>query len=189
MSDSLSQQAKALENQFFHQLDEKLLAQVKENLAKQPKRDALSQLTNIKNVEVLDKLLASGIDAGTFAAMTFVPLAAVAWADGSIDTAERNAVLKAAENHGILPGKPGHLLLEKWLQHPPGPDLLQAWKSYILELRKVMDPQWISALQKEVLDQAEQIAEASGGLLGLVQTVSPAEKRKLAELAKTFAGG
>ena len=186
MNDALNQQAKALENQFFHQLDQKLLAQVRANLDKQPKREALSQLTNIKSVAVLDKLLDLGIDATTFAAITFVPLAAVAWADGAIDVSERNAVLQAAEHHGIHPDGPGFLLLERWLDHPPGPELLHAWEHYIKELRNVMDPELVLALNKEVLDQAESIAKASGGILGMGQKISAAEQRKLNELADAF---
>ncbi len=186
MNDALNQQAKALENQFFHQLDQKLLAEVKANLEKQPKREALSQLTNIKSVEVLDKLLDLGIDATTFAAITFVPLAAVAWADGAIDARERNAVLKAAEQHGIQPTGPGFHLLERWLEQPPGPELLHTWERYIQELRNVMDPALVLALNKEVLDQAEAIAKSSGGILGMGQKISAAEQRKLDELAAAF---
>lgn len=152
MINPLNQQAKALENQFFAKLDQKLIEDVRENLEKAPARELLSTISNIKNVEVLDKLLSIGIDAKTFAALTFVPLAAVAWADGTLAEAERVAILKAAENHHIPKDGPGYQLLEKWLQHPPGPELMQAWRHYVQELRKVMEPTWVNALKQEVLE-------------------------------------
>jgi hypothetical protein len=189
MADPLRQQGKALENQFFSQMDQKLLAQLRVNLEMAPQREVLATVSNIKNPDVLDKLLDMGITGETFAALTYVPLAAVAWADGTIDPAERQAVLQAAEAHGTKKGALGYALLQTWLEHPPGPELLHTWRDYILELRKTVDPQWITKLKAEVMDFAEQVAEASGGILGLIQRVSTAERRKLDELARTFDGG
>lgn len=188
MNDALKQQGRALENQFFAQVDQQLLNKLKMELERLPQRDALAEVSNIRNPQVLDKLLELGIDATAFAALTYVPLAAVAWADGSLDDAERNAILQAAEQHGAKEGSPSYLLLEKWLRRPPEPEVLQAWKDYVAELRKSADPAWFTSLKAEVIDQAEAIAEASGGILGLMQKVSAAEQRKLAELRKAFDG-
>lgn len=185
-SDSLNHQGKALENQFFAQLDQQLLAKVRDNLDKASEREALAALTKIQNVALLDKLIALGIHPATYAAITFVPLASVAWADGTLDAAERRAILQAAEDHGVPKDGPGIQLLEKWLHHAPGPELLHVWKDYIKELHKIAEPGWFAALKAEILDLAERIAETSGGILGLIQKVSPAEKRKLEELAKAF---
>ena len=188
MNDALEQQGKALENQFFMQMDQKLLARLRTDLERASKREVLANVSTIRNIEVLDKLLDLGITAETFAALTYVPLAAVAWADGSIDAAELAAVLQAAEAHGTKKDSLGYALLQKWLEHSPGPELFRTWQDYIFELRKTVDPQWVTKLKEEILGLAEQVASSSGGILGLVQKVSPAEKRKLDELSKAFGG-
>jgi hypothetical protein len=170
------------------QLDQKLLAEMRANLERTPQREALAAVSNIKSDEVLDKLLDLGINAETYAAITYVPLAAVAWADGTIEDSERRAVLDAALQHGVKAHGMGYMLLEKWLEHPPGPQLMQVWKSYIHELRKSVDPSWMDSLKTEIMQLASGVAEAAGGILGLIQKTSPSEKRKLAELAKVFDG-
>ena len=186
MSDSIRQQSKALENRFFEQVDEKLLEQIRQNLAHMPKREALSTVSNIKDPHVLDKLLDLGLDASTFAVITFVPLAVVGWANGVIDSAEKRALLDAAEQHGIHKDKPGYVLLEKWLEHPPSAEIVQGWKEYIHALKAEMDPSWLAALKTVTLEQAERIAMASGGILGMGNKISASERAKLDELARAF---
>jgi hypothetical protein len=186
MADSLHKQGQALENQFFSQVDQKLLEQLKQRLSNAPERDLLSQISGIQNPAVLDKMLELGINAKTFASLTFVPLAAVAWADGSLDAGERKAILQAAEQHNLKSDGPGHQILSHWLDKPVGPDLVATWKSYVVELHKALDAEAFAKLRGEIMGLAEKVADASGGILGLGQRVSPAERRKLAELETAF---
>ncbi len=188
MSESLRKQAAALENQFFQQVDHQLLEQIRKNLESVPKREALASVSNITDAKVLDALLALNIDATTFAALTYVPLAAVAWADGALDANERAAILTAAEQHGVHAGRPGYQLLEQWLQNSPEPAIVAAWRTYVAALKKEADPVWFASLRDEVIGLAEKVAHASGGILGVVMTFSAAEKAKVADLAKAFDG-
>jgi hypothetical protein len=187
MSDSLRQQGTALENQFFQHVDAKLLEQMRERLAKAGQRESLAQVANVKDPKALDALLALNVDAATFAAMTFVPLAMVAWVDGSLDDNERAAILKAAEQHGVHAGNPGYLMLEKWLQEEPAPAVVAAWRTYVAALRKEADATTVKRIKDEILNLSENVAEASGGLLGLIPKVSAAERAKLSEIAAAFA--
>lgn len=185
-NEPLGDRKKALEDLFFSEVDQKLMDEMRARLAKEPDREALAKATNIKNKEVLDKLLDMGINASTLAAMTLVPLAAVAWADGSIEPAERDAILKAAEAEGMQPGSLAMTVLENWLSHSPGPQLLAAWKAYINELRGIMAPEWFTQMKTEIMDNAHRVAASAGGILGLIQTVSSTEQRKLDELKRAF---
>jgi hypothetical protein len=186
MPDALHKQGQALENQFFSQVDQKLLEQLRQRLAKAPERDLLAQISGIQNPAVLDKLLALGIDAATFASLTFVPLAAVAWADGTLDAGERKAILQAAEQHQLKPDGPGYKILSHWLDKPVSAELVATWKAYVAELHKALDAAAFANLRGEILGLAEKIADASGGILGLGERISPAEKRKLEELRTAF---
>jgi hypothetical protein len=186
MPDALHKQGQALENQFFAQVDQKLLEQLRARLANKPERDMLAEISGIQNPVLLDKMLALGLNAGTFASLTIVPLAAVAWADGTIDARERKAILDAAEQHNIKPNGPGHQFLSQWLQHPVEAELIATWKAYVVELHKALDATAFTKLRDEILGLAEKVADASGGILGLGERVSPSEKRKLAELKTAF---
>lgn len=186
MSDALRKQGNALENQFFQQVDHVLLEKIRQNLDSVSKREALANVANIKDPKVLDELLKLNIDAATFAAMTFVPLAAVAWSDGTLDVDERQAILEAAEKHGVHAGRPGYQLLEQWLQQAPSAAVVTTWRDYLAALKKEASPEVFASLRQEVMGLAENVAHASGGILGLVMTVSPAEKAKLAELSEAF---
>lgn len=186
MSESLRKQGNALENQFFQQVDLQLLEQIRKNLESVPRREALATVSNLKDAKVLDALLALDIDAATFAALTYVPLAAVAWVDGALDAKERAAILAAAEQHGVHAGKPGYQLLEQWLQKPPEPAIIATWLDYVAALKKEADPAWFATLRNEVIGLAEKVAQASGGILGLVMTYSAAEKAKVSEFAQAF---
>jgi hypothetical protein len=189
MSDALRQQGTALENQFFQHVDAKLLEQIRTRLASAGQRESLAQVANVKDPKVLDALLALNIDAATFAAMTFVPLAMVAWADGTLDDNERAAILKGAEQHGVHAGNPGYLLLETWLQEAPAPApaVISAWRSYVTALNKEADAATVKGIKDEILGLSENVAEASGGFLGLTPKVSAAERAKLTEIAAAFA--
>jgi hypothetical protein len=185
MNEPLRQQARALENQFFSQVDQKLLADLRKQLETVTKREVLARVANIKDQDVLDQLLEFGIDAETFTALMFVPLAAVAWADGNVDAQERDAILAVARQANMQPGGLGYELLSSWLTAPPAESLFDAWKSYVSSLKKEMNPEWFDKLKAEVLNDAEEIAVASGGVLGIGR-ISAAEKKKLAELASAF---
>src|SRR5580765_202436 len=88
----LRDRGRSLEEEFFRREDQRLLERRRELQAAAGTREALAKASGINQPEVLDKLLALGIKAETVAALSFVPLLEVAWADGSIDPKERAAV-------------------------------------------------------------------------------------------------
>src|SRR5256885_357331 len=79
---------------------------------------------------VLDKLVALGLRANTIAALSLVPLIAVAWADGTIQENERTAILQGAAGKGLESGTDGYDLLQTWLAKQPSSDLMDAWEAY-----------------------------------------------------------
>ena len=187
MSDALRKQGTALENQFFQHVDQQLIDKMRKNIESVSKREALSTVSNIKDQKVLDALLALDIDASAFAALSYVPVAAVAWADGKLDANERAAILKAAEQHGVHAGRPGYQVLEQWLQQAPPAAVETTWRNYVAAVKKEADPASFASLRNEVMGLAENVANASGGILGMA-TMSAAEKAKLTELAQAFDG-
>lgn len=177
----LEDRKKALEEQFFARQERELRERVRAEAAAKERRQALAEASGIHDPAVLDRLAALDLDGGTLAALGLVPLVEVAWADGSLHDRERAAVLRSAEDAGVEPGSAAHDLLESWLTHRPGRDLLETWKGYAGALAESLDETERQALRRDLLSRARKVAEAAGGLLGLGK-ISDAEEAKLQEL-------
>jgi len=179
--------AYALEEAFFARENAKLLERLREQAAQEKRREALRAVMKNADDALLDRLTALGIGPETALAITLVPLAAVAWADGAIDLKERRAILDAAEERGVAPGAPAHALLVSWLERRPGSELIEMWRRYVRTIWAELSPGERDDLRNRMLGLARGVAEAAGGFLGLGNKVSPAEQAVLDEIAKTLA--
>lgn len=184
--DGLSDRRKALEDSFFAKQDAVLRQRLHQAEEAKTKRQAFAAASGITDDAVLDKLIALGISTDTLAALSLVPLVLVAWADGSIDAKERDAVLSGAAESGLGKGDASHGLLEGWLTKRPPPELLATWKGYIGAASPAMGAEAREALKRQLLGRARAVAESAGGMLGLGRKVSPAEEAVLRELDAAF---
>jgi hypothetical protein len=187
MSDAVGfrKSAKALEEAFFAKENEKLLAKLREEAAREKKRKVLGEALKLKNDKVLDHLVDLDLSTEAIVAFSLVPLVEVAWADGEIQPKEREAVLRAAEERGVSPDSVNHQLLENWLRERPDRRLLEAWRHYCTELLNELDPDEQAVMRERVLGNARRIAEAAGGFLG-IGSISESEKAVLQDLESTF---
>jgi hypothetical protein len=187
MSDEIFGDSKrALEEAFFARENEALRRRLREMDDTKRAKEALSAASGITDDAVLEKLAALHISSETLAALSLIPLVAVAWADGTIDDKERAAVFSRAAEVGVAKGDVSHELFERWLTERPPAALVAAWKDYIRAFTETMSSDDRRALKAELLDRARGIAEAAGGFLGIGKKVSPPEQNVLNELARAF---
>ncbi len=111
----------ALEALFFRKQDDALIAQHERLEHKRRTREALAEVSGIRNPQVLDKLMELEVSPSIMASLSIVPLVEVAWADGKVQDEEREAILAAAKK-GIGEKSIDHELLEAWLNHCPPPN-------------------------------------------------------------------
>jgi hypothetical protein len=178
--------AHALTEAFFHAQEQQLLAEFRGRLEKLDRRAQLAAASGIHDEAVLDRLIELDIAPETLAAMTVVPLVHVAWADGTVQPEERRAIIQAARDAGVQPRDGHYPLLEYWLNEKPNRAMLEAWELYIRALCQRLTPEEIAQLKRDVLTLARKVAQAAGGLLGLGNRISKAERRVLDELEKSF---
>lgn len=176
----------ALENAFFAKKDEELRQRLRKLDEARHKKEALSAASGITDDAAVEKLAALNIDSETLAALSVIPLVAVAWADGGIDDKERASAFSRAAEMGLAKQDVSHELCERWLAEPPSPALLAAWKDYIHARSATQDDAARRALKHGVLSRARSVAEAAGGFLGIGGKVSPAEENVLKELERAF---
>jgi uncharacterized tellurite resistance protein B-like protein len=189
MPDSIFEdRRKALEGAFFAKHNETLRQKLKSTFEKQATRESLRTASGITNEAVLDALMALQVSHETLAAFSLYPLIEIAWADGTVDERERQALLAAAEQEGIAPGSAAHALLEDRVRTPPNPEARKAWRMYASELNRKLNPDERQTVRAELLRRARAVAEASGGLLGLGNRISAKEEAVLGAIADAFAG-
>lgn len=175
----------ALEEAFFRKENERLRARLQAEREREAVRNALASEFGVHDDALLDRLLDLGIRIDTIEALVLAPLVLVAWADGVMDSREREAVLKAVQDSGMKPGSPGHALLEEWTQVKPVPELFESWRAYIASLASELSPEQRAGLEERILGQARAVAQAAGGLLGLA-SISREEEAVLAKLKGAF---
>jgi hypothetical protein len=182
---TLGDRVRTLEDEFFRREDERLTQRLRELKHREASREALATASGISNQAILDALLNLGIRPEIIGALSVVPLAEVAWADGTLDAREKRAILDRAEKSGIAPGAIDHDLLRSWLDHKPEPKLLTAWTHLIQGMCEQLTDEQVTALRTGLVERARAIAKASGGLLG-VGSVSTAEEDMIRRLESAF---
>lgn len=180
--------ARTLEDAFFAKENARLLAELRAEARKTERRQAMREVISVKDEALVDHLLELGLGPETVLAVTLVPLAVVAWADGSIQPQEREAILKAASDKGLKPGSLAWQMLESWLSKRPEPKLVEAWKRYVQSLWPSLTAKEHDEIRATGLDRARQVAEAAGGFLGLTSKISASEQAALDEMARLLAG-
>jgi hypothetical protein len=180
---NLGKAARTLEDAFFAGESARLLERMRQQTQKEERRKALREVVSIRDDDLIDHLLEMGIGPETAVAVTLVPLAMVAWADGSLQPKEREAILNAAGEKGIKPGGVGYQMLENLLDRPPAPALIDAWKRMTQAMWPALSPQERHQIRQAGLERTRAVAEAAGGFLGLVSSVSAREKEVLNDIA------
>jgi hypothetical protein len=184
--DFLGDRRKALEDQFFARENERLLRSLRKKEESSSQKQALSDASGITDDAVLDRLVELDLHADTLAALSLVPLVAVAWASGRVERTEREAVLSAAGEHGLSADDDSYQLLTTWLRDRPAVDLVEAWKDYVRGLCEHLDTAARAALRDDLIGRARTVAEAAGGILGF-GSVSAEERDVLQDLERAFA--
>lgn len=183
--DFLDERRVALEDEFFHRENEKKLAKLKEQLTAAETKEELRKASGMTDEAVLDRLVALGLRGPTVAALSLVPLVAVAWADGELQDKEREQILHAAEAKGMGAGTPGHELLTSWLQKKPDDSLVDAWEGYMKALLAQLNDEQVRVLKNQIIGFAKVIAESAGGFLGFGK-VAGSEEKVLARVEAAF---
>lgn len=184
--DSFDDRRRALEEQFFQQNDQALVQKMKDAAARASSKEELRRLTGITQEQVLDALAELKLGGAATLVMALYPIVAVAWADGEVDTKERQTILELARTVGLSGDSPASEYLSKWLSEKPELSWHALWSDYVKALVSKMKPDDKALLKNTVLGRARVVAEASGGFLGVAFRVSGAEAKVLTALEQAF---
>lgn len=179
--DAIHRRGRALEDEYFQRVDQELLKNLREEDQRLERLEELTKATGVHDDTIGRNLMDAGIDASNVAALTLTPMVFVAWASGTVSPEERQSVISEALRRGINSNPLAFRLLEQWLQRRPPRELWQIWKEYAAVLHHSLPPATAEKLRTRLLAQAEEVAKASGGVLGIGKICS-AEQRVLDEI-------
>ena len=179
--DIFAERGRSLEDDYFRKKDRELIEKMKQAAEAEQSRRDLGQRTGLTDPELLQDLQDLGFTNETIALLPIVPVIQMAWAEGGITPAERTLIVDLARRRGIAPGSAADRQLQEWMDSRPAASVFSRATRLI---RAMLDSGQDSGLMSadEVVKHAENIAQASGGILGLAR-VSSEEKKILASLA------
>jgi hypothetical protein len=184
--DSLRERGKAFEDDYFRKKDQELIEKLRLAAAATETREALSSRTGLSDPALLAELQELGFAPDTVSLLPLAPIVEMAWAEGGVSDAERESIVKIARSRGIVSGTAADQQLTAWLANRPSNETFTGARRLI---RAMLDTgsgaSGVSA--DDLVKQAEEIAAASGGILGIGR-ISAEERALLARLAEDLKG-
>ena len=184
MSDEwLGKRERALENEYFRRQDQELIAKLKEQGRRERERLEIEDRLGLHDPELVTHLQEIGLSPATLPLLHLIPLIEVAWAEGEVTPRERALIVGLAERRGVQPGDAAHAQLGSWLDQRPEQEFFETALEAIRRTLEIQDPQERRETERDLLAWATRIAEATGGILGMMP-ISREERECLRRLAE-----
>jgi hypothetical protein len=187
--DAFAERGRALEEEYFRKKDRELVEKMRRTAAADQARGDLSKQTGVSDPSVLAELQELGFTADTVILLPLMPLLEMAWAEGGVTPAERQMLVSLARSRGIAEDSAADRQLNAWIAARPAPEVFTKSARLISALLDSGAPAANGLTADQLVKYAEQIASASGGLLGLpIRSVSMEERDLLARIAEDLKG-
>jgi tellurite resistance protein len=123
--DIFRDRARGEEDAYFHQQDAKLIAKLRQKAQFSEIAHALADKLNADEPALLERIQKLGVTLDTGSAFILAPLVEVAWIDGEVSNAERDTILRIANQRGVEPGSADYDQLLDWLTHRPSDEVFR----------------------------------------------------------------
>lgn len=173
----------ALENEYFHRKDRELIERLREEGRQQSERHDLENQLGTHDTAFLEQLQAAGFTPGNLALLHLIPLVEVAWAEGDVTRRERELILALAARRGVTTDRPAYTQLVGWLDEKPDDTFFETTYEAIRKMLALEDETSRHAAQLDLESWSTKIAEATGGILGMVP-ISKDERECLRRIAE-----
>lgn len=173
MNDAIHERGKALEDEYFHRVDEALMEHLRMSIERTEAAKQLGSSLGFEDNKMVDHLLDAGLDSTTISAMALVPLVFIAWSDDGVSSAERQAVMSEAIHRGLETNRDAMRLVEHWLEIRPPARLWKVWCEYNESLRTTLPRDIERAVSQTIYSRCEDVAKASSGIWGMSRISKP----------------
>lgn len=172
-----------LEEKYFRKREQELIKKLKERAEKEAARKGLLEAVGVSDEGILQTLEELGYNRDTVRVFHLFPLVVVAWADGTVSEEERSKILEAARAWDITEEQPAYARLKEWLDVRPDEVTTSRALRVMRDVLQFRPVEKQRDYRKNVVGLCEQVAEASGGFLGIYGNVSREERALIKRVA------
>ena len=169
------------EESYFRLRDAALVQKMRARLEQREAASAIAKHGEVDDPELAADLVGLGITLETLPIVHLVPLLSVAWADGEMQTLERDLLRRAAASRGL--DDEVMELFNSMLKQAPSAELLAVSLDYIKHVLAALPTDQAERAQADLMDLSWRVADASGGFLGWIGRVEQEERALLRELS------
>jgi hypothetical protein len=180
-NEHITSDMRSREEEYFRKKDRELVEKLRRSAAEKDARQALETMSGIHDPGLLQELEALGFTPDTVSLLPLVPIVQVAWAEGGVSEAERRLIVQFARQRGIEPGSTADRQLSAWLQERPADEVFARATRLVRAMLDNPDGAGVPLRADDLIHQCEEIAAASGGVLGF-RKISPEERALLGQI-------
>ena len=159
---------RALEDEYFWRKDRELMERLREKGRLEEERRQLQEKLGSVEEEVLTELQTEGFAPENLGLLHLIPLVEVAWAEGEVTPRERELVLALASRRGMSEETAAYRQLIGWLDRRPDDHFFDTAYNAIRGMLSTQNEAERAETEHDLLEWATKIAEATGGILGMV---------------------
>jgi hypothetical protein len=131
------------------------------------------------------KLNNLGLNRENFRVLTLLPSIYVAWSDGEITEEESNVIMEIATEESLV-GEEEATLLSEWLSQRPSPAFFEEGLHLLSLILAAIPEEVEKETAEDAVALAETVARASGGVFGMLFTVSSQERAALGKIEEVL---
>jgi hypothetical protein len=182
--DAFAERGRALEEEYFRKKDRELVEKMRRAAEAEQARGEMGRQTGLQDPALIAELQELGFTPETVVLLPLMPVLELAWAEGGITAAERQLLVSLARSRGIAEGSSADKQLIEWMASKPTPAVFERASRLISAVLSSGAGVTAGLTADQLVAYCEQIAAASGGLLGLrIGSVSGEEKALLTRIA------
>jgi len=178
----MADDARSREDEYFWKRDQELIEKMRRAAAAEQATRELGARAGLDDPEMIQELAALGFTMDTVDLLPLMPLIQVAWAEGDVSNAERQLIINFARSRGIAEASAADRQLSAWLATPPDAQVFTRSTRLIRAMLASGAPSQAGLNPDELVKYCEEIAAASGGILGM-KKISTAERALLTQIA------
>lgn len=188
MSDAFKDWERGKEEEYFHKKERELIEKMRERQVAAAEREQMATATGIADEELLTDLQELGFTRDTVALLHLAPLVQVAWADGHVQSREREQMFQIARLRGVAEGSAADKQLARWLEQRPSEEFFTRTLRVVHAMLDAMPQVHGEAARRDLVAFCINIASASGGILGLGNKVSDEERAAITQIVRELEG-
>ena len=174
IKDMFDARERAEEEVYFRQQDARLIAKLRQKAQLSEIAHALAEKLHADEPALLERIQKLGVTLDTGSAFILAPLVEVAWADGNVNHAERETILRIAKQRGVTPQSGDYRQLLNWLDHRPSDEIFHTALEAIRIGLSVLPPAEREERIATMINACESVAHSMGGISGLLKLESVA---------------